>query len=102
MNTLTILLITFILFLLFLAPPLVKKWYVQKKYSEILEKYREEYKNLNEPSNIYNLEDYRKKQENIIPDRIIKHSLTHDLIWSDEYQDYIKTPRNPLSDDEEA
>ena len=101
MNVLTILLTTSALFLLFITPSLVKRRYVQKRYMTMLDKYKEDYKNRSQPNNIYNLADYRRSREDLMPDDIIKQSLTHDLVWSDEYQDYIRTPRNLSPDDEE-
>ena len=101
MNVLTILLTTSALFLLFITPSLVRRRYIQKRYIKMLDEYREAYEDRSQPNNLYSLADYKKRREDIIPDDIIKQSLTHDLVWSNECQDYIRTPKNLSPEDED-
>jgi hypothetical protein len=103
MDMLNILLTAFFLSLLFITPSLVKRRYIRKKYLAMLNEYREDYKERhnNNTNNVYKIEDYRKKIEDKRPDDIIKHSLTHILMWSEEQQEYVKIPKNSIQEDEE-
>ena len=46
------------------------------------------------------LEDYRSLKKRRESDDLIKYSLTHDLMWSEELQEYIKISENiPIEDE---
>ncbi len=102
MIVLNILLTAFVLFALFVSALLIKQWRTRNKYTKLLDKYRKEYSVYSEiePDNVYMLEDYRGLKKRRESDDIIKHSLTHDLIWSEELQEYIKTSIDiPIEDE---
>ena len=102
MIVLDILLTAFVLFALFVSASLIKQWRTRNKYTKLLDKYRKEYSVYPEaePDNVYMLEDYRGLKKRRESDDIIKHSLTHDLIWSEELQEYIKTSIDiPIEDE---
>jgi len=102
MIILNILLTAFVLFALFVSALLVKQWRTRNKYTKLLDKYRKEYSVYSdpEPDNVYMLEDYRSLKKRRESDDLIKYSLTHDLMWSEELQEYIKISENiPIEDE---
>lgn len=102
MVILSILLTTFILFALFMMGSLILQWQRKNRYEKLLDKYRSEYVTPLElePNNVYTLDDYRNRSRLRKSDDIIKYSLTHDLIWSEELQEYVETPTNIPAEDE--
>ena len=106
MDMLNILLTAALLFMLFLTPSLVKRWYVNKRYLTMLDKYRDDYERIDASRpklrNVYNIEDYRDKFKHEKPDDILEYSRTHVLVWSEELQEYEKIPKNTLTDDDDA
>ena len=94
MVILSILLTIFVLFALFMIGSLIIQLQKRNRYEKLLDKYRSEY-NLSsnfEPDNVYSLDDYRDRCRVRQDDDIIKYSLTHNLVWSEETKEYIKTP----------
>jgi hypothetical protein len=106
MDSLDIIALAIILFAAFLMPILLKRAYAQRKYTALLKKYKDEYRALGVqkdlepilPSNVYSLEDYKRSQRQ--ESDIIKYSLTHSLVWSEEEQEYIKVSNKLLEEED--
>jgi ATP:corrinoid adenosyltransferase len=69
---------------------ILKVLYKRKKEIMLLRHYEE----IIQPDNVYELEDYRNRYNQIMIDDELNHRLRYKLVWSEELQKYIKTPRS--------
>ena len=102
MDMLNILLPALALFLLFITPSVVRRVYIRKRYLNMLDQYKKDYEEINtsKSNNVYSIEDYRNRKKERIEDDIFEYSDTHNMIWSEESQKYIKMPKNiPIEDE---
>tara|TARA_Y100000310_G_C20029349_1_gene511071 strand:- start:120 stop:428 length:309 start_codon:yes stop_codon:yes gene_type:complete len=102
MIALDILLTTFVLLALFVAGSFIKQQYKTRKYTKLLDKYRKEYASysVEEIDNVYNIEEYRNRKKEKMGDDVFEYSDTHNLVWSEESEKYVRTPKNiPIEDE---
>lgn len=102
MNILIILLTAFLLFLFFITPSVMRRFYNRKRYERTLKQYRldREEKEITKLNNVYNIEEYRNRKKEKMRDDIFEYSDTHNLVWSEESEKYIRAPKNiPIEDE---
>ena len=90
MDLLAILLISFTLFIMFAGLLALKILYKRKKEIILLSHYEE----IIQPDNVYELKDYRDRHHEVMMSDELSHRLRYKLVWSEELQKYIKTPRS--------
>ena len=101
MDILIIILTAFLLFLFFITPSVMRRFYDRKRYEQMLKRYRmdEERIEREKPSNVYNIEEYRNRKKEKMGDDVFEYSNTHNLVWSEESEKYVRTPKNiPIED----
>tara|TARA_Y100000034_G_C6879113_1_gene402497 strand:- start:162 stop:398 length:237 start_codon:yes stop_codon:yes gene_type:complete len=69
---------------------ILKILYKRKKEIMLLRHYDE----ISQPDNVYELEAYRRKYNQIMIDDELDHRLKYKLVWSEELQKYIKEPKS--------
>jgi hypothetical protein len=106
MIVLDILLTAFVLLALFITGSVIRQWRKTRKYTKLLDKYREEYASysmdhsMEEVDNVYDIEEYRNRKKKRMGDDVFEYSKTHNLIWSEEEQKYIRILKNIPAEDE--